>query len=57
MLRWLAWMLCNWHRWKAAKLAEFAKEQRRALERLDERIAQHEHRARHWDLISNRRGK
>jgi hypothetical protein len=48
-------MLRAWHRWKAALLAESAKEQRKALQRVEERIAQHEHRAKHWDFRANRR--
>jgi hypothetical protein len=48
-------MLRGWHRWKAAQLAASAEEQRKALEQLAARLAHHEHRAKHWDLISNRR--
>ena len=47
----------NWHRSKAAKLAAFAAEQQTAVNRVIERATYHEHRAKHWDLIANRRGK
>ena len=34
---------------------EAAEKQRRALEQLTERADHHQHRAKHWDLVANRR--
>jgi hypothetical protein len=53
--RWLARMLCDWHRRKAKRLSKDAEKQRNELERLMERAEHHEHRAKHWDLVANRR--
>ena len=55
MPRWLAKMLRDWHRRRAQRLSEAAEKQRRALEQLTERAGHHQHRAKHWDLVANRR--
>jgi hypothetical protein len=48
-------MLRNWHRRKAGRLSAIAEDRRKYLEEILERAAHHEHRAKHWDLIANRR--
>jgi hypothetical protein len=51
MPRWLARLLRDRHRRRAQRLGEAAEKQRRALER----AGHHQHRAKHWDFIANRR--
>ena len=53
--RWLARMLRDWHGRRAQRLTLAAEKQRKELDRLTEKAAHHIHRAKHWDLISNRR--
>ena len=48
-------MLRNWHHRKAQRLSKDAEKQRTELEQLMERGDHHEHRAKHWDLVANRR--
>ena len=55
MPRWLARMLRDWHGRRAQRLTLAAEKQRKELDRLTEEAAYHIHRAKHWDLISNRR--
>ena len=55
MPRWLARMLRDWHGRRAQRLTLAAEKQRKELDRLTEKTAHHIHRAKHWDLISNRR--
>ena len=55
MPRWLARMLRDWHGRKAQRLTAAAEKQRKNLDELVEKAAHHIHRAKHWDLISNRR--
>ena len=55
MPRWLARMLRDWHGRRAQRLTLAAEKQRKELDRLTEKAAYHIHRAKHWDLISNRR--
>jgi hypothetical protein len=55
MPKWLARLLSRWHRRKAQRLLASANDQRKLLEELIERAEHHEHRAKHWDLVSNRR--
>ena len=55
MPRWLARMLRDWHGRKAQRLTLAAEKQRKELDRLTEEAAYYIHRAKHWDLISNRR--
>jgi hypothetical protein len=55
MPRWLARLLREWHRRKAKRLGAIADDQRKHLAELLERADHHEHRAKHWDLIANRR--
>jgi hypothetical protein len=55
--RWIARVLRDWHRRKALRLSALAEKQRKELDALMERVAYHEHRVKHWDLISNRRDK
>ena len=55
MPRWLARMLRDWHGRKAQRLTAAAEKQRNKLDELTEKAAHHIHRAKHWDLISNRR--
>ena len=50
-------MLRDWHRRKAQRLSKDAEKQRNELEQLMERVEHHEHRAKHWDLVANRRRK
>jgi len=45
----------RWHRNKAKRLSVAAEQQRKALIELVERAEYHEHRAKHWDLVGNRR--
>ena len=55
MPRWLARMLRNWHRRRAKRLVSIIEDQRKHLTELLERADHHEHRAKHWDLVANRR--
>jgi len=48
-------MLRDWHGRRAQRLTLAAEKQRKELDRLTEEAAYHIHRAKHWDLISNRR--
>jgi hypothetical protein len=48
-------MLRDWHRTKAQWLSKDAEKQRNELEQLMERVEHHEHRAKHWDFVVNRR--
>jgi len=48
-------MLRDWHRRKAQRLSEDAEKQRNELERLMGRVEQHDHQAKHWDFVANRR--
>ena len=57
MPRWIARILRDWHRRKAVRLIALAEKQRKELDELMERVFYHEHRVKHWDLISNRRDK
>ena len=55
MPRWLARMLRDWHRRKAVRLAAVAEKKREQLGQTEEQLKHHEHRAKHWDFISNQR--
>jgi hypothetical protein len=54
---WFATMAAAWHRRKAARLAARVEKRRKMLDQLIERAARHEHRAKHWGFIANRRGQ
>jgi hypothetical protein len=47
----------DWNRRKAMRLAQSVAEQRKKLDQLMDQASHHEHRAKHWDFICNRRGK
>jgi len=53
----VARMLRDLHRRKAQRLSEAAEKQRRALEQLTHQAEHHQHRAKHWELVANRRCK
>ena len=55
MPKWLARKLSHWHRKRVMRLSVAAEQQRKALIELVERAEYHEHRAKHWDLVGNRR--
>ena len=55
MPKWLARKLSRWHRKRANRLLVAAEERRKALMQIVERAEYHEHRAKHWDLVGNRR--
>ena len=55
MPRWLARMLR--HSKKAQRLTTEAEKQQKKVGELVESAAHHIHRAKHWDLIFNRRGR
>ena len=55
MPRWLARMLRDWDSKKAQRLTTEAEKQKKKVGELAESAAHHIHRAKHWDLIFNRR--
>ena len=55
MPRWVARLLCNWHRSRARRLLALAEKQTQELTRVVERAERHEHRAKHWDFVAHRR--
>jgi hypothetical protein len=50
-------MLRDWHRRKAQQLSKNAEKQRNELEQLMKRVEHHDHRAKHWHFVANRRRK
>ena len=48
-------MLRDWHRRKAQQLSEDAEKQRNELEQLMNPVEHHDHRAKHWHFVANRR--
>ena len=57
MPRWLAKRMRDWHLKRVQRLRAAAEKQRKLFEQLMERADHHEHRAKHWDLVANRRGE